>query len=422
MMNIASAVRPTDPVRLDANGRDPHEEIARLRARGPIAPVMLPGGIFAWSVTSQWAIRQLLTDRRVSKDAEQHWPAWINGDVPAGWPLSLWVSVRSMITAYGDEHRRLRKLVTKAFTARNISTLAPTITAITHSLLDRLAEVPPGTVVDLREQFAAALPVQVICDFLGIPEESRERLQERIGLTFLTAVPAHTVESNVRELYAALDELIETRRATPQDDLITHLIAARDGQDGEGDGDGLTRQELVDTLLLVISAGYETTVNLLDHAVHSLLRHPGQLALVHAGVATWDDVVDEILRCEPSGFHVPLRYAVEDIEIADVVIAKGDAILISLAGAGRDPEVHGDDADVFDVTREKRREHLAFGFGVHYCLGAPLARLDAVIALEALFRRFPGMRLEDPSDRLELLPSFISNGHRRLPVLLHADS
>ncbi|QEU76565.1 cytochrome P450 [Streptomyces nitrosporeus] len=413
-MNATSAVRPVDPVHLDINGRDPHAEIARLRERGPIAPVMLPGGVFAWSVTSQWAIKRLLTDPRVSKDAERHWPAWINGDIPAGWPLALWVSVRSMITAYGDEHRRLRKLVTKAFTARSISTLGPMVTAIAHSLLDRLAEAPPGAVVDLRERFAAVLPVRVICEFLGIPEESRDGLQEKIGLTFLTAVPAEVVESNVRELYAALGELIESRRATPKDDLVTHLIAARDAEDGSG----LTQQELVDTLLLVISAGYETTVNLLDHAVHSLLRNPDQLALVREGVATWDDVVDEILRCEPSGFHVPLRYAVEDIEIAGVLIPAGDAIIISLAGAGRDPEVHGDNAEQFDVTREKRREHLAFGFGVHYCLGAPLARMDAVIALEALFRRFPGMRLADPAERLELLPSFISNGHRRLPVFL----
>jgi 2-hydroxy-5-methyl-1-naphthoate 7-hydroxylase len=412
---VATTPLPSDLVEIDAHGHDPHAEIARIRRQGPVTRVMLPGGILAWSITDQRTIKTLLTDPRVSKDAEQHWPAWIAGEIPASSPLSLWVAVRSMITAYGDDHRRLRKLVTAAFTARNLSTLRPSVLRVTEALLDRLEILPENTSVDLRAEFAALLPVQVIADFLGIPEETRERLRATIDLTFLTGVSPTAVEENVRELYVLLNELIEIRRTTPRDDLITHLIAARDGQYSEG----LTQQELIDTLLLVISAGYETTVNLLDHGVHSLLRNPAQLEMVRAGQATWEDVVDETLRFEPSGFHVPLRYAVEDIEAGGVTIARGDAILVSLAGAGRDPRVHGGDADTFDVTRSTRRDHIAFGFGVHHCLGAPLARLEAVVAFEALFRRFPGLRLAAPDERPELLPSFISNGHRRLPVLLH---
>ncbi|WP_217246828.1 cytochrome P450 [Streptomyces sp. AC602_WCS936] len=374
---------------------------------------MLPGEIPAWSATSQNAIKELLTDPRVSKDAEQHWPAWMSGEIPAGWPLSLWVSVRSMITAYGDDHKRLRKLVAKAFTARNVTGLRPRIEAITESLLDQLATTPAGAVVDLRKNFAARLPAQVICELIGIPEEVRDRLQEMIGLTFLTSISAREMESNTNALYSSLAELVEVRRITPADDLVTHLIAARDEQDG-----ALSQQELVDTLLLVISAGYETTVNLLDHAVHCLLRHPDQLASVWAGRAGWDDVIEETLRLEGAGFHVPLRYAVEDIAIGSVVIAKGDPILVSPAGAGRDPEIHGESADEFDVTRVTRRDHIAFGHGVHYCLGAPLARLEAVVAVRALFERFPDLRLAHPERRLALLPTFISNGHQELPVLL----
>lgn len=409
-----TATADSCPIRIDALGKDPHDEIARIRSHGPVTRVVLPGGVTAWSVTSLSINRQLLVDPRVSKDATQHWPAWINGEIPANWPLSIWVSVRSMITAYGEQHTRLRKLVAKAFTARRTAALEPRIAEITESLLTRLAPLPAGHTTDLREEFAARLPVEVMCTLIGVPPDARERLRRTIGVTFLTDVAPDEVEVNVRELYEALHELVDTKRAAPADDLATDLIAARDDT-GEA---GLTQQELVDTLLLVISAGTETTVNLIDHAVHALLRNPGQLALVRDGEATWQNAVEETLRCEPPAFHVPLRYAVEDIEIGGVLIAKGDPILVSMAAAGRDPEVHGSTAGEFDVARPGRRDHIAFGHGVHHCIGAPLARLESVIALRTLFERFPDLVLADPEAVLETLPSFISNGHRTLPVLL----
>ncbi|MFF4830214.1 cytochrome P450 [Streptomyces sp. NPDC001315] len=402
------------PVVLDPTGTNIHAEISRIREQGPVTQVVLPGGVTAWSITDADLVKRVMLDPRVSKDAELHWPAWISGEVPRTWPLAIWVSVRSMITAYGEEHSRLRKLVSQAFAARRTMALKPRIEAVTADLLDRLAAVPAGQPVDLRAEFAAPLPVQVICELLGIPEDARDRLRELIDITFLTSVSAEEAEANGRELYIALHELVAAKRATPGDDLTSALIAARDDHEETG----LSHQELVDTVLLMISAGYETTVNLLDNGAHALLTRPEQLALVRSGGVSWEDVVEETLRVEPPGAHIPLRYATEDIEIDGHVLPKGDPIMVSIAGAGRDPKVHGETADRFDATRPTRREHIAFGHGVHYCLGAPLARLEATLALSALFERFPGLALAEPDRPLRPLESFLSNGHRTLPVLL----
>jgi cytochrome P450 len=180
----------------------------------------------------------------------------------------------------------------------------------------------------------------------------------------------------------------------------------------------LTEQELIGTLLLVISAGHETTVNLLDQAIFALLTNPDQHKTLRTDRASWSDVIEETLRVEAPAAYVPLRYAVEDIHINGIIIAKGDPILVSYVAANRDPKTHGPDADHFDINRTNRT-HLSFGHGAHRCLGAPLARLEANIALPALFDRFPNMRLttDDPT-QLGTINSFISNGHATLPVHL----
>ncbi|MFF7452241.1 MULTISPECIES: cytochrome P450 [unclassified Streptomyces] len=401
------------PYAFDPTGRDLHGEAAHLREQGPVARVTLPGGVDAWAVTGQQEIRALLTDPRISKDAYRHWPAWIDGEIAQTWPLAIWVSVQNMVTAYGDDHKRLRKLVAAAFTARRVAQLRPRVEQITQELLDRLAELPADQPVDLRQEFAHLLPTQVLAELFGIPEEHRARLRRIIAGFFDTAASLEQAQQNAVDLYMTMNDLLALKRDTPGEDLTSALIAVRDE-----DGTRLTEKELVDNLILLYTAGYETTVNLLDNAVALLLTHPEQLALLRSGQASWDDAVEETLRVEAPGANGILRYAVQDVEAGGVVIPQGDPLVISFLAAGRDPLVHGEGADRFDVTRETRRNHLSFGHGPHFCVGAPLARLEATLALSGLFTRFPAMRLAVPAQELRPLESFISNGHRELPVLL----
>ncbi|MFC8849261.1 MULTISPECIES: cytochrome P450 [unclassified Micromonospora] len=402
------------PVALDPTGSNIHGEAATLREQGPATQVELPGGVIAWSLNRHDVIKSVLTDPRVTKSARNHWPAFINGQIPPDWQMISWVAMDNMVTAYGKDHVRLRRLVGKAFTPRRTEAIRPRIEELTGQLLDALAAVPAGEVVDLREGFAYPLPARLVADLIGMTEEARAETAKVIDMMVDTTVTPEQAQAVLAGWRGAMAELIATKRRQPGEDITSDLIASRDE-----DGSRLSEQELTDTIFAILGAGSETTINFFDNAITSLLTHPDQLELVMSGKVSWDDVIDETLRVESPLAHLPLRYAVTDIELDGVTIPQGDPILVNYAAVGRDPALHGADADRFDITRADKA-HLSFGHGPHYCLGAGIARLVATIGLSSLFERFPDLQLAGPAADLLPLPTFIMNGHRTLPVRLTA--
>lgn len=267
------------PLVLDPTDRARPAEEAALHAAGPAILVDILG-VTAWSVSDPAVLKNLLTDPRVSKDASRHWPAFINGEITEKWPLALWVGVNNMFTAYGDDHRRLKRLVSKAFTTRRTNAMVPRIERITARLIDKMVLTPPDEIVDLREALAFPLPIRVIGDLMGLPEDVWPRFRTVVDGVFDTTLSSDQAHANTTALYGILTELVAAKRAAPGEDLTSALIGVRDD---EGDGSVLSEQELLDTLLLIISAGYETTANLLDQAVTALLARSDQLAHVRAG-------------------------------------------------------------------------------------------------------------------------------------------
>ena len=401
------------PVALDNTGRHMHIQADDLRARGSATQVEIPGGVLVWSINSYEVSKKLLGDPNVTKSARNHWPAFINGDIPSDWEMISWVAMDNVSTTFGKDHKRLRRLIGKAFSSRRPEDVRPLAMRITNELLDRLeGAAAAGEVVDLKAAFAYPLPGMLVAELIGMSEEARVAAAKVMDMMARTDVTPEQGQEILLGWRGAIEDLIALKRAEPGEDIASDLIAARDD-----DGSALSEQELVDTTFAILGAGSETTINFFDNAVTALLAHPEQLELVKSGQVSWDEVIEEVLRVESPLASLPLRYAVEDIPLDGVTIPKGDPILINYAAIGRDPAVHGASAGSFDITREDKG-HLSFGYGPHYCLGAGIARMVGKTGLSALFERFPDLTLAVDPTELVPIPTFIMNGHLALPVHL----
>jgi cytochrome P450 len=399
-----------DPFAAVPNGAR-HAALAGLARQGPLHHVVLPTSVPAWVITGHAEARAALADPRLVKGGPRNAPFvdQLEPETAAG--LN-----QHMLSADPPTHTRLRKLVTTAFTRRQVERLTPDIEALCARLLDDVASRLAATgEADLVATFAYPLPMTVICDLLGIPAEARTDVREWIGPLLAGGVGTFDAYATAaRRMLEFLRDLIATKRREPADDLLTALIEARDGQDH------LTEDELTSMVQLLFIAGNDTTVSLIANGTLALLTHPSQLASVRADPARWPAAIEELLRFDsPAQVPLPVTTA-EPVEIAGQTIPAGQPVIVSLLAANRDPD-RFPSPDRLDLDRDTRA-HLAFGHGIHHCVGAPLARLEGRIALRALFDRFPNLELAAPPESLRREPALLFNKLAALPVRLGESS
>ncbi|GAA2206610.1 cytochrome P450 [Nonomuraea monospora] len=379
-----------------------HARYAELRARGPIHRVRSADGSAVWLVVEYELGREALAHPKLSKDPEP----FAERLRAAGQHIMLAGSGfgGNMLTADPPEHTRLRRLVAKAFTAGAAERLAPRIERLSHTLLDAVA---PAGQADLVAAFTRPLPMAVICELLGVPEERRADLRRwtREGMSN----PSAEQRAALLSLNSYLRGLLDDKRHTPTGDLLSQLIRVHDDDHGR-----LSDTELLGTAVLLVVAGHETTVNLLGNALAALLDHPEQAARLMARPGLIPAAVEEFLRYDAPVETTPARFATEDLTLGGQRIRAGQAVAVALTSAGRDT-LPPDESARLDVTRAEPR-HLAFGHGVHYCLGAPLARIEAAVGLRVLLSRLPGLAWADPSAQVRWLPAGITRGPVALPV------
>ena len=394
----------------DAFRADTYATFARMREEDPVlCQPGLDGEIPIWFVTRyDDAEAVLLDDERFVRDPRLALSQDELAAFDAGLPDSMAFIDSNMLNRDGDDHRRLRRLVSKAFTPRMIERLRPRIQEIADELIDRVSVAGE---MELVSDFAFPLPITVIAELLGVPPANRDRFREWSDAMVRPALAATELErfgALMTDFVAYLHVLFEERRSEPGEDLVSALVAVEDG------GDTLSEEELSSMDALLIVAGHETTVSLIGNATLALLRHPEQRAALARDPSLLPRAVEELIRYDGPVERTLNRWAALDVELRGRTIRRGDALIVILGAADRDPE-RFDDPGRLDLAAERER-HLGFGRGSHFCLGAPLARLEAEIALGTLLGRLPGLRLAVPQGELRWRPVPLFRSLVALPV------
>ncbi|MBW5482683.1 cytochrome P450 [Streptomyces bambusae] len=382
------------------HGLDIEPILEDLRRQEPVSRVSLPYGGDAWLVTRYEDVRAALADPRLSRAAV------VNADVPRRQKMQ--VGPEGIMYMDPPDHARLRRLLTKAFTKRRVEQLRPRVEEIAAELAESLAS--QGSPADLVAHYSWPLPTRVICELLGVPYKDREVFRRGAdALMQGDTLPHHEFTGRVNELCFYIMELIAQRRARPTDDMLSALIQARD------EGDRLTEQELVSLTVVLLAGGHETTANQITNFVYTLLRHPRQLALLRERPELLPRAVDELMRYIPLGTgHHAAMIATEDLEIGGTEIREGEAVYVHIHSANRDATAFKD-PDRLDLTREDNH-HMGFGHGVHFCVGAQLARMELGVAVSALLSRFPALELGIEDDAIAWRASLLVRGPLALPV------
>ncbi|WP_326650371.1 MULTISPECIES: cytochrome P450 [unclassified Streptomyces] len=400
---------------------DPYPAYAWLREHAPVHRTRLPSGVEAWLVTRYADAKQALADQRLSKNPVHHAePAHAKGKtgIPGERKAEL---MTHLLNIDPPDHTRLRRLVSKAFTPRRVAEFAPRVQELTDRLIDTIFENQHSAEkgeADLIHEFAFPLPIYAICDMLGVPREDQDDFRDWAGMMIRHGGgPRGGVARSVKKMRGYLAELIHRKREDlgqgGDDDLISGLIRAGDH------GEHLTENEAAAMAFILLFAGFETTVNLIGNGVYALLRNPGQRERLQVSLAAGESElletgVEELLRYDGPVELATWRFATQPLSIGGQDIAAGDPVLVVLAAADRDPERFAD-PDTLDLSR-RDNQHLGYGHGIHYCLGAPLARLEGQTALATLLRRMPDLRLAGDPDDLRWRGGLIMRGLRTLPV------
>ncbi|MFF4697818.1 cytochrome P450 family protein [Streptomyces chattanoogensis] len=396
---------------------DPYPAYAWLREHAPVHRTALPSGVEAWLVTRYGDARQALADARLSKNPVHHSES-AHGKGKVGIPGERSANLMThLLNIDPPDHTRLRRLVSKAFTPRRVAAFAPRVQELTDRLIDSFSARGEA---DLIHEFAFPLPIYAICDLLGVPREDQDDFRDWAGMMIRHGGgPRGGVARSVKKMRGYLAELIHRKRETlgaapgPDEDLISGLIRASDH------GEHLTENEVAAMAFILLFAGFETTVNLIGNGIYQLLRHPAQRELLQKSIASGDtDLlatgIEELLRYDGPVELATWRFATQELTLGGQRIAEGDPVLVVLAAADRDP-ARFPDPDVLDLTR-RDNQHLGYGHGIHYCLGAPLARLEGQSALATLLTRLPDIRLAAEPDDLRWRGGLIMRGLRSLPV------